>query len=53
MASTKEKLHSSYYSGLNDKAKKHYAEKIKLICDIDLYYGMESKGKNTVSTTIE
>ena len=53
MASKNEKVCSSYYTGLNDEAKKRYAEKIKVIGDIDPYCRMESKGKSTASTIVE
>ena len=53
MASKNEKVCSSYYTGLNDEAKKCYAEKIKVIGDIDPYCRMESKGKSTASIIVE
>ena len=53
MASNEEILHSNYYSGLNDEAKKRYAEKIKLIGEIDPYHRMGNRGKSTVSTIVE
>ena len=51
--SANEKVRYSYYSGLNDDAKKRYVEKIKLIGDIYPYCRMEVKGKSVATTMIE